>query len=72
MTGGKVLCSARATAAKLKVRASVEHVFARLKILIRLLIRTIGISRADAKVTLANPAYNMHRLIFHERRASCA
>ena len=35
-----------------------------------LTIRTIGIKRAAAKITLANLAYNMHRLIFHERRAA--
>ncbi|QNG49324.1 hypothetical protein [Sphingobium yanoikuyae] len=33
---------------------------------------TIGIKRAEAKITLANLAYNMHRLIFHERRAATA
>ena len=36
----------------------------------RLVIRTIGIARATAKVTLANLAYNMDRLVFHERRAA--
>jgi hypothetical protein len=35
-----------------------------------LVIRTIGITRATAKVTLANLAYNMDRLVFHERRAA--
>lgn len=33
-------------------------------------IRTIGLKRAEAKIVLANLAYNMHRLIFHERRAA--
>jgi transposase, IS5 family len=32
-----------------------------------LFIRMIGIKRAEAKLTLA---YNMQRLIFHERRAA--
>ncbi len=32
-----------------------------------LFIRTIGIARAEAKLTLANIAYNFDRLIFHER-----
>jgi hypothetical protein len=36
----------------------------------RLVIRTIGIARATAKVTLANLAYNMDRLVFHERRTA--
>ncbi|MEM1053630.1 MAG: hypothetical protein AAGI28_16215, partial [Pseudomonadota bacterium] len=31
-------------------------------------IRTIGLARAEAKLTLANIAYNFDRLIFHERR----
>jgi hypothetical protein len=35
-----------------------------------LFIRTIRIKRAEAKLTLANLAYNMDRLIFHERRAA--
>lgn len=62
--------TARANAAKSKVRARVEHVFARQKDQMGLFIRTIGIKRAEAKITLANLAYNMHRLIFHERRAT--
>ena len=33
-------------------------------------IRTIGIARAQAKLTLANLAYNFDRLIFHERCAA--
>jgi hypothetical protein len=33
-------------------------------------VRTIGIARAEAKITLANLAYNIDRLIFHERRAA--
>jgi IS5 family transposase len=60
--------TARANAAKSKIRARVEHVFARQKDQMGLFIRTIGIKRAEAKITLANLAYNMHRLIFHERR----
>jgi IS5 family transposase len=62
--------TARANAAKSKVRARVEHVFAHQKDKMGLFIRTIGIRRAEAKITLANPAYNMQRLIFHERRAA--
>ena len=62
--------TARANAAKSKVRARVEHVFARQKDQMGLFIRTIGIKRAEAKITLANLAYNIDRLIFHERRAA--
>jgi transposase, IS5 family len=62
--------TAKANAAKSKVRARVEHVFAHQKDKMGLFIRTIGITRAEAKITLANLAYNMSRLIFHERRAT--
>lgn len=62
--------TAKANAARSKVRARVEHVFARQKDQMGLFIRTIGIKRAEAKITLVNLAYNMHRLIFHERRAA--
>lgn len=58
----------RGNATKSKVRARVEHVFAQQKAKMGLFIRTIGLHRAEAKITLANLAYNMHRLIFHERR----
>lgn len=59
----------RGNATKSKVRARAEHVFARQKDQMGLFIRTIGIKRAEAKITLTNLAYNMHRLVFHERRA---
>jgi hypothetical protein len=35
-----------------------------------LFVRTIGICQAEAKVTLANLAYNMDHPGFHERRAA--
>ena len=35
-----------------------------------LFIRTIGLKRAEVKIRLVNLAYNMKRLIFHERRAA--
>ena len=60
--------TARANAKKSSVRARVEHVFAHQKNRFGLFIRTIGIARAEAKLTLANLAYNFDRLIFHERR----
>ena len=52
---------------KSKIRARVERVFAQEKAHMGLYIRTIGIKRAEAKITLVNLAYNMKRLIFHER-----
>ena len=62
--------TARANGGKSSVRARIEHVFAHQKNRFGLLIRTIGLARAEAKLTLANLAYNMDRLIFHERRAA--
>ena len=58
---------ARANAAKSSIRARIEHVFAHQKSKFGLFIRTIGLARAEAKLTLANLAYNFDRLIFHER-----
>ena len=60
--------TARANAVRSSVRAKVEHVFAHQKGRYGLFIRTIGLARAEAKLTLANLAYNFDRLIFHERR----
>ena len=62
--------TARANARKSSIRARIEHVFAHQKTRFGLFIRTIGLARAEAKLTLANIAYNMDRLIFHERRAA--
>ena len=56
-----------ANRAKSKIRARVEHVFAQQKAHMGLFVRTIGIKRAETKIMLANLAYNMQRLIFHER-----
>ena len=64
--------TARANAKKSSIRAAVEHVFAHQKNRFGLFIRTIGIARAEAKLTLANLAYNFDRLIFHERRTATA
>jgi IS5 family transposase len=61
--------TAQANARKSSIRAAVEHVFAHQKTRFGLFVRTIGLARAQAKLTLANIAYNMDRLIFHERRA---
>ena len=46
---------------KLAIRAKVEHVFAHQKDRMRLTIRTIGLTRAKAAITLANMTYNMIR-----------
>jgi IS5 family transposase len=55
---------ARANGKKSKVRAFVEHVFARQKGPMALVIRTIGLTRATMKIGLANLAYNMKRMLW--------
>lgn len=59
---------ARGNATRSRIRSCVEHVFAEQKHRMALSIRTIGIQRAKAKITLANMAYNMKRFVFLERR----
>jgi IS5 family transposase len=63
---------ARANAKKSKIRARVEHVFAEQKDRMGLFIRTIGIARAEAAITLANMAYNMKRWCWLDRRIAPA
>lgn len=60
--------TARANAAKSAVRAHVEHPFAYQKRVMGLVIRTIGLARASAAITLANMAYNMKRWCWLDRR----
>ena len=60
---------ASANAAKSAVRAHVEHPFAHQKGPMGLVIRTIGLARATATVTLANMAYNMTRWGWLDRRS---
>ena len=55
---------ARANSAKSKVRAAVEHVFARQKGPMALVVRTIGLARATVKIGLANLVYNMQRAVW--------
>ena len=63
---------ARANAAKSKVRAAVEHVFARQKGPMGLVVRTIGIARARVKIGLANLVFNMKRAVWLTGRAAMA
>lgn len=55
---------ARANGEKSKVRAAVEHVFARQKGPMGLVVRTIGLARARVKIGLANLIYNMNRAVW--------
>ena len=54
----------RANARKSAIRAAVEHVFARQKRTMGLMIRTIGLARAQLKIGLANLAYNIKRYVW--------
>ena len=56
--------TARANGRKSRVRAAVEHVFARQKGPMGLFIRTIGIARARTKIGLANIVFNMKRVLW--------
>lgn len=62
----------KANAAKSAVRSRVEHVFARQKGPMGMVIRTIGVARAKATITLANMAYNMNRWRWLDSRTAPA
>ena len=53
--------TAQANAKKSKVRGRAEHVFAHQKERMNLFVRSVGIARAGATVTMANIAYNLSR-----------
>ena len=63
--------SRRADAAT-AVRSAVEHVFARQKGPMGLVVRTIGIARARVKIGLANLAYNLKRFVWLSSRPATA
>ena len=64
--------TARANARKSAVRARVEHVFAEQKDRMDLLVRTIGLPRAELKLGMVNLLYNIRRVIWLDRRATPA
>ncbi|WP_246780662.1 IS5 family transposase [Rhizobium sp. AQ_MP] len=64
--------TSRANGRRSRIRATVEHVFARQKDKMKLFIRTIGIGRAKVKIGMPNIAYNMLRYVFHEGRRATA
>jgi transposase, IS5 family len=64
--------TARANAAKSAIRAAVEHPFAHQKTVMKLVIRTIGLARAEAAIILANMSYNMKRWCWLERATAAA
>jgi transposase, IS5 family len=64
--------TAKANARKSAVRATVEHVFAQQKNRMKLFVRSIGIKRATATITMANIAYNLGRWRWWEGRTASA
>jgi IS5 family transposase len=58
----------RGNATRERVRSLVEHVFATEKRRMGLIVRSIGLARATAGITLANLAYTMRRLVWIEGR----
>ena len=61
---------ARGNARRARIRACVEHVFAAQKRRFDLVIRTVGLARAAAKLALANLAYNFTRLAWLQTRTA--
>ena len=62
----------KATAHKSAVRARIEDVFAHQNDRMGLVAHTIGLGPLEAKIGLANLAYNFQSLIVHERRTAMA
>ena len=62
----------RANARKSPVRSAVEHVLARQKGPMAVVVRTISIARAEVKIGLANLAYNMRRYVWLGSRTAPA
>jgi IS5 family transposase len=63
---------ARGNARRARVRAKIEHVFGAEKRGFGLIVPTIGLARATAKITLANLAYNLRRFAWIERSVALA
>lgn len=61
-----------ANAQKSKVRSVVELVFAHQKGPMDLVVRTIGIARANLKIGMANLAYNMRRFVWLRTKYAAA
>ena len=54
----------RNNTAKSRIRARVEHVFGRMNQFGRILIRSIGIARAEVQIGLLNLTYNLTRYVY--------
>lgn len=64
--------ASKANGKRSKIRAFVEHPFARMKGPMALFIRTIGMARARTKIGMANLAYNFQRLVWLNRKPAPA
>lgn len=64
--------ASKANGRRSRVRAFVEHVFARQKGPMGLCIRTIGMARAITRIGMANLVYNMQRYLWLEGRGAPA
>jgi transposase, IS5 family len=62
----------KANGRRSKVRAAVEHVFARQKDKMKLFVRTIGMARATLKIGMTNIAYNMLRFVWQQGKPKAA
>lgn len=62
----------RGNASRARVRVAVEHVFAAQKCRLGLVIRSVGLARATARLGLANLVTNMRRLVWLEARLAPA
>jgi IS5 family transposase len=63
---------ARGNATRARGRARVEHVFAAQKCRLGLIVRTVGMVRARAKIGMANLVYNFTRLAWLNGRTAPA
>ncbi len=66
------VATAGVNAAKSAIGAQIERVFAHQQNRFGLFIDTSGITRAEAKLILANLAYKFDRLVLHEKRLATA
>jgi IS5 family transposase len=63
---------ARGNASRARVRVAIEHLFAAQKCRLRLVVRSLGLARATARLGLANPVTTMTRLVWFAPRAAPA
>jgi IS5 family transposase len=63
---------ARGNATRARIRARVEHVFAAQKCRLGLIVRTVGMIRARAKIGMANLVYNFTRLAWLKEQTAPA